>query len=71
VKVGSLVKPSSQWLSQAYYNAEEFGVGLIIEEVLEQWESGDVMMYHIMWSADGAFDSWEYDFELEVLSEGR
>jgi len=69
VKVGDIVIPSSSWLSQGFYDAEEFGIGLIIEEASEQWEGNAARMYHIKWSGHGVFNSWEYDFELEVISE--
>ena len=67
MKVGDIVVPSSNWLSQAFYNADEFGVGLIIKEVKEE----DLTIYRIMWSAEGVFNSWEYDFELDVISESQ
>ena len=67
MKVGDLVVPSSGWLSQAFYDAEQFGIGLILNIV----DDGKMTMCFIAWSGFGVFNSWEYDFELEVVSESR
>ena len=67
MKIGDLVVPSSGWLSQEFYDAQQFGVGLILNMV----EDGKMTMCFITWSVFGVFNSWEYDFELDVVSESR
>ena len=69
MKVGDIVIPSSNWLGYAFYNPEQFGVGTIIG--VGSTGKGSDKMYHIMWSGFGVFDSREYEFELEVISESR
>ena len=67
MKIGDLVIPSSGWLSQDFYNAEDFGVGLI----LNMAEDGERTMCFIAWTGLDTFNTWEYDFELDVVSESR
>ena len=67
MKVGDLVVPSSGWLSQNFYDAEDFGIGLILNII----DEGERTMCYTMWSGFDVFNSWEYDFELDVISESQ
>jgi hypothetical protein len=69
VKVGDLVKPSEAWEGHRFHNEEDFGVGVVIDRV-EECAYGRPQS-HIMWSTEDAYNSWEYDYELEVINEGR
>tara|TARA_B100000029_G_scaffold374909_1_gene369235 strand:- start:308 stop:535 length:228 start_codon:yes stop_codon:yes gene_type:complete len=75
VKVGDVVVPSSGWLSQAFYKEADFGVGIIIEtttrSMVKHGKIDDFTMHLVRWSGDGAYNTWEYDFELEVVSESK
>ena len=75
MKVGDVVIPSLGWLSQDFYDAEQFGVGVIISvstrSIVKFGSIQDTSMCLIVWSGFGVFNSWEYDFELEVISESR
>ena len=75
MKVGDVVIPSSGWLSQAFYEAADFGVGIIIDtterSMVKFGEVRDLTMCLVSWSGPDAFNTWEYDFELEVISESK
>ena len=75
MKVGDVVIPSSGWLSQAFYEAADFGVGIIIDSatrsVVKYGTVRDAAMHLVSWSGPDAYNTWEYDFELEVISESK
>ncbi len=66
MKVGNLVIPSSEWLGHSYYDEKILGVGIITEIMVGG--SGKIQC-RIIWSSADAYDTWEYDFELEVINE--
>jgi len=68
VKVGDLVKPSSQWEGHRFLDEKDLGVGIVTEVVVC---GGGNIQCHIMWSSEDAYNTWEYNYELEVTSEGR
>ena len=68
MRVGNLVKPSPMWVGHRFHDEKDFGVGVVVERV--EAEMGPSQC-NIMWSGEHAYDSWEYDYELEVLSESR
>jgi len=70
VKVGDLVKPSSQWEGHRFHNdSESIGVGVVIDRA-EECAFGRSQS-KIMWSNKHAYHTWEYDYELEVINESR
>ena len=68
MKVGDLVKPSLDWHQHAWADEEDFGIGVLLERVID---TTGKLQYRVAWSASGAGLSWEYDYELEVINEGR
>lgn len=68
MKVGNLVKPSSEWVGHRFYNEEDVGVGIVIKRIECMYGPPQC---NIMWTGTHTCDSWEYDYELEVISESR
>ena len=70
MKVGDLVKPSEAWEGHRYRDgAKDIGVGLVIDRV-EECAYGRSQS-NVLWSGRPTYDTWEYDYELEVVNESR
>ena len=70
MKVGDLVKPSEAWEGHRFHNdAKSIGVGVVIDRV-EECAYGRSQS-NVLWSGKPTYDTWEYDYELEVINEGR
>ena len=68
MKVGDLVKPSPDLDRHAWADEEDFGIGVLLERVIDVTEKSQ---YRVAWSASGAGLTWEYDYELELVNESR
>ena len=69
MKVGDLVKPSEAWEGHKFHGAEFIGVGIVIDR-MEECAFGRSQS-NVLWSGKQDYDTWEYDYELEVINEGR
>ena len=68
MKVGDLVKPSPDWEKHAWADEEDFGIGVVLERVVD---AVGKIQYKVAWSASDAGVVWDYDYELELVSENR
>ena len=79
MKVGDLVKYSSEWLEESFYHEAEVmdlaGIGIVIEIKTAWAENAKVFdlqeaLYLVKWTK-GKNDTWQYSSELEVISESK